>query len=200
MTSTSTLKKSVVVLLALMMIVVGTGCSNTAKTTAVLPEDTIFLPETYYDYFGDSPAEDVNTVKQLGEQYGERVYRRKGGVIIKADSIQRANLRSRTQDWITYYTDLLHSQDDDYHLEGSEDYCCLTLYYDEDLDKSTQNEIIQGLSYYYCLNQLFNGAGENWKLDITVKDCDTNKTVAHATIPHSEINVDTITWPEDDAA
>lgn len=166
------------------------GCTKTRSSA----NDTVEIPASYYEFFGDTPADDVEAVQALGPAFCTRCYRSNGGMVMKLSPRQRENLRSKYLSWIHYYTDELESAGENYQVIGSKDYRVLTLVFDEKLDVNSTNELVQGLSYYYVLNQLLDGAGENWSLDLRIKNCNTGKLVAKVKIPEQNIDFSGADW------
>ena len=154
------------------------------------------IPESYYEYFGDTPGEDVASIRALGPDYCTRAYRKDGGIVIVANSRQRKNLRKRNDHLIKYYKDLFLEESSEYAIHSSPDFRHLEFVYDEKMDETTQNEAVRGLAYMYVLNQLIDGAGENWSLNITIRNCHTGKRIADVKIPGHAIDFSHADWNE----
>lgn len=187
MASHISLRKSLAAVLAVLLVFTCAGCG--AKDP-----NTILIPESYYDYFNDSPGDDLTSMRDLGPEYVTRVYRKSGGIAIIANPSQRKTLLARTSDWIDYYKSLILKANSQYSIKNSKDFRKLECCMDYTMDTNTRNEAIEGLVYWSVVTQLFQGAGEHWKLDIVMRDCHSKKVVYRVSIPKTRIDFNEETW------
>lgn len=187
MASHVSLQKPAAAILAVVLVFACAGCGKTNC-------NTILIPKSYYDYFGASPADDVTSVRSLGSSYVTRVYRRSGGIAIIANNEQKKNLLKQNQKWLQFYGNIILKKNPRYSIKASPDYRHVEITMDYKLNPYKRNEAMEGLTYWYVLSQLFHGAGDNWKLNIVIRDANSQKVVYRVSLPETSIDFNEETW------
>lgn len=187
MASHVSLRKSVAALMAVLLVVVCAGCGKTDG-------NTIIIPKSYYDYFGDTPGDDLASIKDKQPQACIRAYRKNGGLAIVASREQRENMITNIDSYINYYAGMITSASPQYSVSHSKDYRRLECTLDYKMDSTTRNEAMWGIVYDTATRQLITGAGDNWKLHIVIRDANSRKVVYRVNIPETKIDFNDTTW------
>ena len=189
---TGRLGRGLTCLLAGLLLLSCTACTGGDKVPPGC--EKVVIPESYYEYFGDTPADDVKSLRSLGSDYCTKAYRKNGGVIMMMTPEQKKNLLFRNASWIESYQKSFLRENDAYKIRIAEDYTYMEFDYDAELDDTTQQEVVQALSYFCVLDQLIGKGGPDWSLEIRIRNCHTGAEVADVTIPGQPLNFSKADW------
>lgn len=179
------MKKIFAIVLAACMILTLAACGGKANKTTSSGEETklLVIPANFYRCFDYSPSEDAKEIKSLGKNYYTKVEKQDDGLLLTVTTAQQQKLTARMNYYISEYEKKLLSAGDGYYVTGSDDFTTLVFNIDEKMDKETWEDLSSHITRYYALNQIMNGAGTHWRLQVDVYNTNTGDEMSSATLP-----------------
>jgi len=150
---------------------------------------TVVFPTSYYDYFGYEASEDKDAIEELGEEYYSKVSVKSGTLVIEGTEAQLRKLIGRNNYHISEVTNQFMGAGDGYSVTETTDYTSVEFVLDENIADDVVNSTVESILMYLAMNQLLQGAGEDWSVEVIFTNAQTGENMLTANIPADDLNM-----------
>lgn len=154
---------------------------------------SITIPKSYFDFTNTQIDENVNTLKNLGNEYITSVKTENSTIIIEMTESQKNKLIERNNKYIETLLNDFSNANEKYRYEFNSDFSELTYYFDENISAITQGKLVSIIAGY-ILNNILKTNNQDWKVHLKIINCHTNKVVAEGNLPKDTIKYGETEW------
>lgn len=179
------------------------SCSGKySYTTAGFNEDiinnkeeifSIIVPESYFSFTNTQIEENIESLKGLGDEYITSVKKENNTMVMEVTESQKNKLIERNNKYIETLSTDFSNANEKYHYKFNTDFSELTYYFDENISPITQGKI-SAITASYILNNILKTNNQDWKVNLKIINCHTNKVVAEGTLPKDTIKYGELEW------
>lgn len=154
----------------------------------------ITIPESYFNFVGSEIDEEIESLKELGNEYFTSVKKVNNAMIIEITENQREKLIERNNEFIETLLKDFSNANKKYRYEVNSDFSELTYYFDENISSTLEFKTILGVTSSYIFNNILRTNNQDWQIHIKIINCHTNKIVAEGTLPKDTIQYGELEW------
>lgn len=184
------MKSVITCLLIPVMILCYVGCASEPEEQEKVTE--IIIPQSYLT-FVDAGAEDT---AQSYREYCMDSEVKNADVVLRVTESQKEDIFQMNQDYIDKTLKKFTDENPEYSYQLSEDYSSIVYTYDENIDEFLQTQLLMGVTSMYALNGIIDNNTADWSVEITIKNCHTNKIVAQGKLPKDTLSFGEDEWKE----
>ena len=167
---------------------------NDVKTSE---EDTTeyVIPESYLAQ-GFDPQEIADACMEKGPDYCTNARVEGNTVILELTDTQRLNFIEKNNEEAKVWAESYLQADENYRIEGSDDYKEITFYCDEKVPLMALSQASGATIQSYGLNQILEENSGQWSVHVSIVNCHTGKIVVEGDLPQEELIFTPNDWTE----